>query len=474
MEAGGSPQPTHSPTFESVAPTLTKDDVERFGRQMLVEEIGAAHMGEIRRSHVVCVGAGGLGSTILLYLAGAGVGQLTIVDFDDVEVSNLHRQVIHAAANVGRSKAESAKEGCLRLFPAAHVDALAIALTPANAEHLFRSCDVVVDGTDNVAARYLINDAAMRCRRPLVSGSAMGWDGQLSVYGYRGGPCYRCLFPVPPPPATVGSCNDSGVMGPLPGMIGCLQALETLKVITGVGDTLSGRLFVFNGLRFTSRVVKLRGKQPQCTACSMSALENHTPLSELAGTSRPEYVNASCAISSEPLSPTAMCTVQGFASHLNGAAAGATAASASEAANTCVTLDVRARVQYDMAHLPDSVCVPYSVLLQWDRAGTLVTQLFEVLQRYMPSKAEVGEVERRVSGSVVVFVICRRGVNSVKAVKLIQRAVEKAESQESISNNGGDGVAQRAENPLRRFVFKNVEGGLNAYHARVDANFPYY
>ncbi|KPI89869.1 putative molybdopterin synthase sulfurylase-like protein [Leptomonas seymouri] len=445
--------PVGSRAFESVAVTLTNSDIERFGRQMLVDEIGAAHMESIRRGRVVCVGAGGLGSTILLYLATAGVGHLVIVDFDDVELSNLHRQVIHQTASVGLPKAVSARDACLRLFPAASVEALTTTLTPANAERIFRDCDVVVDGTDNVAARYLINDAAMRCRKPLVSGGAMGWEGQLSVFGYRDGPCYRCLFPQPPPPETVGSCNETGVMGPLPGMIGCLQALETLKVLAGVGEALNGRMFIFNGLRFTSRVVRLRGKQPQCTACSPSALEDKTPLTALGSSSRPEYAGASCAAAPEPIAPSASLTVQDFA------------VLRKAAASTTITLDVRVRLQYDMAHLPHSVCVPYQTLLQWERAGTLVQQLDELLQATLTVE---GTADSEVShkGPVTVFVLCRRGINSVKAVKLIQRALA--------GNEGHQRDSQHVEHLRDRFTFKNVEGGLNAYHRNVDRAFPFY
>ncbi|CAM45457.1 putative molybdopterin synthase sulphurylase-like protein [Leishmania braziliensis MHOM/BR/75/M2904] len=455
MDASSSDNALPHGAFVSAAPTLTKDNVERFGRQMLVEEIGAAHMEQIRHAHVVCVGAGGLGSTILLYLAAAGVGRLTIIDFDDVELSNLQRQVIHTTAAVGQPKALSAKASCLRLFPGAHVDAVVEALTPSNAERLLATCDVVVDGTDNVAARYLINDAAMRCGKPLVSGSAIGWDGQLSVYGYRGGPCYRCLFPQPPPPEAVGSCNDSGVMGPLPGMIGCLQALEVLKVATGVGETLSGRLFLFNGLQFTSRVVKLRGRQPRCVACSATALADATPLADLAILARPEYVPKSCAAAYTSSPPGRSCSASEYAAHMPGAAAAATA-------ERCITLDVRARVQYDMAHLPHSVNVPYQSMQQWQRAGTVVTHLSEVLEKALPPQsaaAHGGTVPE-----VMVYVLCRRGINSLKATALIRAALEEEQAK------GDRATAAR----LGQYVFQNVSGGLNAYHCEVDRGFPYY
>ncbi|KAK7195316.1 molybdopterin synthase sulfurylase-like protein [Novymonas esmeraldas] len=461
---GGDAEPRAA--FVSAAPLLTKDDVERFCRQMLVEEIGAAHMESIRRTHVVCVGAGGLGSTILLYLAAAGVGRLTVVDFDDVEVSNLHRQVIHASAAVGRPKAVSARESCLRLCPTAHIDAAVEALCPANAERLCAAADVVVDGTDNVAARYLINDAAMRCGKPLISGSAMGWDGQLSVYGYRGGPCYRCLFPQPPPPETVGSCNDSGVMGPLPGMIGCLQALEVLKVATGVGETLSGRLFLFNGLRFTSRIVQLRARQPHCAACGAAARMDTTALADLAASTRPEYVASSCSVSpAARLGAGAVCSAVEFAS-----------ARCAADHHRSVTLDVRMRPQYDMAHLPDSVNVPYRTLQQWRRAGTLMAQLADALEKALPPTSDCAPDGATATAATptatVVYVVCRRGINSVHAVALIHAALQEAVAA---AETPDDAVAvTTAAARLRRHTFRSVTGGLNAYHREAEPAFPYY
>ncbi|KAG5475925.1 hypothetical protein CUR178_03639 [Leishmania enriettii] len=461
MELGVTKDASPHTAFVSAAPILTKDDVERFGRQMLVEEIGAAHMGKIRNTHVMCVGAGGLGSTILLYLAAAGVGRLTIVDYDDVELSNLHRQVVHTTAAIGRPKALSAKESCLHLFPAARVDAVVEALSPDNAERLIATCDIVVDGTDNVAARYLINDAAMRCSKPLVSGSAMGWDGQLSVYGHQGGPCYRCLFPQPPPPEMVGSCNESGVMGPVPGMIGCLQALEVLKVATGVGEALSGRMFLFNGLRFSSRVVKLRGRQPYCAACSPAALADATPLSALAALARPEYIASPCAAIPVSSPFVISCCASEYAA-------------ATAAAQHHVTLDVRVPLQYDMAHLAHSINVPYQSLQQWKGAGTLLLHLADMLDKAVPSEPGTQGCMRNAPGAaashgdaeskVVVYVLCRRGIDSRRSAAVICAALAEAEAK-------GDSAAVAR---LGRYEFRNVSGGLNAYSREVDRDFPYY
>lgn len=465
--SSSAPLSEHRPVFESDAPTLTSDEIEQFARQMLVDEIGPIHMAQIRAAHVVCIGAGGLGSTILLYLTAAGVGRLTIVDFDEVERSNLHRQVIHAEATIGMLKVESAKAACLRLAPGVRVETISSPLSTSNAVSIMEQCDVVVDGTDNVASRYIINDAAMRCHKPLVSGSAMGWDGQLSVYGYLGGPCYRCLFPHPPPPEAVGSCNETGVMGPLPGLIGCLQALEALKVIAGVGEVLSGRMLLFNGLRLTSRVVQLRGRQPSCDACSPAALSSSAPLASLTA-QRPEYLATSCAVAVEKLPSGCSCSPAEFAK--------ARLAPAVGSAGHCITIDVRARLQHEMVRLPHSENLPFQTMAQWSRTAALVKNFAAFLTNILAQKEllssmekedemrEDGEEEKMeaAAASLTVFFLCRRGVNSAKAVKLLLEALEKAPPSLS-------GVP-----PLCGIILKSVDGGLNAYHKTVEKAFPYY
>jgi adenylyltransferase/sulfurtransferase len=221
---------------------------------------------KLKNAKVLCIGAGGLGSPLLLYLAAAGVGRLGIVDFDVVDYTNLQRQVIHGTADVGRSKLESAQAAIREINPNVEVVGHDARLTSENALELFRDFDIVVDGTDNFPTRYLVNDACVLLGKPNVYGSIFRFEGQASVFYARQGPCYRCLYPEPPPPGLVPSCAEGGVLGVLPGIVGCLQAMETIKLIIGQGQTLIGRLLVFDALAMKFRELKLR-KNPDCPVC---------------------------------------------------------------------------------------------------------------------------------------------------------------------------------------------------------------
>ncbi|KAJ3389653.1 Molybdenum cofactor synthesis protein 3 [Lobulomyces angularis] len=247
---------------------LTKDEIERFSRQLLIKEIGVEGQIKLRNSKVLVVGAGGLGSPVILYLAATGIGKLGIVDYDEVESSNLQRQVIHNQYTVGKSKSDSAKLAVESLTSFTNCISYNILLDTSNAMDLIKNYDVVVDCTDNVATRYLLNDSCVLNGKPLVSGSAIKMDGQLTVYNYEDGPCYRCLFPQPPPPETVSNCGDAGVLGAVTGVIGCLQALETVKLICGIGPSYFKKLLLFDAVTGMLRVVKLRSKQPTCEICS--------------------------------------------------------------------------------------------------------------------------------------------------------------------------------------------------------------
>eukprot|EP01105_Mastigella_eilhardi_P005655 TRINITY_DN1730_c0_g1_i10.p2 TRINITY_DN1730_c0_g1~~TRINITY_DN1730_c0_g1_i10.p2 ORF type:complete len:277 (+),score=63.85 TRINITY_DN1730_c0_g1_i10:571-1401(+) len=240
----------------------------RYARQEALAEVGAAGQLRVRGARVLVVGAGGLGSAALLYLAGAGLGALGVCDADTVAVHNLHRQVIHSTDRAGRNKAESAQQTLALLNPDVKIVAYPFRVTGENVMSLVANYDVVVDATDNVAARYLLSDACVLSGGlPLVSAAALRFDGQLSVYCAGNAPCYRCVNPSPPPPAAIRTCVQAGVFGPVPGVLGAMEAVEALKVVAGIGDTLTGRLLIYDGLRGTSRVVKLRGRQPQCPVC---------------------------------------------------------------------------------------------------------------------------------------------------------------------------------------------------------------
>ncbi|MEC7947815.1 MAG: molybdopterin-synthase adenylyltransferase MoeB [Myxococcota bacterium] len=239
-------------------PELDDADVSRYSRHLLLEQVGVDGQRRLKGSSVLCVGCGGLGSPLLLYLAAAGVGRIGIVDFDLVEESNLQRQVIHGSSSVGERKLESARARILDLNPRCQVDLFPVALRSDNALEILQDYDVIVDGTDNFPTRYLINDACVILGKPFVYGSIFKFEGQVTVFNHEGGPNYRDLYPEPPPPGLVPSCAEGGVLGVLPGVIGCIQATETLKILLDQGRSLSGRLLLYDALSMGFRELKLR------------------------------------------------------------------------------------------------------------------------------------------------------------------------------------------------------------------------
>ena len=246
---------------------LNNEEIRRYSRHLILPEVGMAGQKKIRSTSVLCIGAGGLGSPIAMYLAAAGIGKLGIVDFDTVDYSNLQRQILHTDADVGRSKAESAKETIAGINPNVEVVLHNTRINSENALDLIRPYDIVVDGTDNFPTRYLTNDACVLLKKPNVYGSIFRFEGQASVFAPElGGPCYRCLYPEPPPPGMVPSCAEGGVLGVLPGIIGCIQATEILKLALGTGATLVGRLLLFDALDMKFRELKLR-RDPECPVC---------------------------------------------------------------------------------------------------------------------------------------------------------------------------------------------------------------
>ena len=257
--AGGTE--TESGTEEPPAaelPELTNAEVARYSRHLILPEVGMEGQRKLKAARVLCVGTGGLGSPLLLYLAAAGVGRIGIVDFDVVDESNLQRQIIHGTSSVGRPKIESARDRVLDINPNIQVDLYNEALTSENALRIMEGYDIVVDGTDNFPTRYLVNDACVILGKPNVYGSIFKFEGQVTVFNYEDGPNYRDLYPEPPPPGLVPSCAEGGVLGILPGVVGCLQATETVKIILGAGNTLKGRLLLYDALNMKFRELKLR------------------------------------------------------------------------------------------------------------------------------------------------------------------------------------------------------------------------
>jgi sulfur-carrier protein adenylyltransferase/sulfurtransferase len=245
---------------------LTNEEVKRYSRHLIMPEVGVEGQEKLKKGSVLCIGAGGLGSPAALYLAAAGVGTVGIVDFDVVDYSNLQRQVIHGTSDVGRSKLASAKDRLLELNPHINIETYETALSSKNALDLFRPYDVILDGTDNFPTRYLTNDACVILGKPNAYGSIFRFEGQASVFATRGGPCYRCLYPEPPPPGLVPSCAEGGVLGVLPGVVGTIQATEAIKLIMGIGEPLIGRFLIYDALRMKFRELKLK-KDPDCPVC---------------------------------------------------------------------------------------------------------------------------------------------------------------------------------------------------------------
>ncbi len=245
-----------NPNLEEIQ--LSSDDYDRYSRHLILPEVGVDGQKRLKAAKVLCIGTGGLGSPLLLYLAAAGIGTLGIVDFDIVDKSNLQRQVIHGTSSLGKPKIESAKSRILEINPYCQVNLHEVRLSSENALDIIEPYDIVVDGTDNFPTRYLVNDACVLLNKPNVYGSIFRFEGQATVFNYEGGPNYRDLYPEPPPPGMVPSCAEGGVLGILPGIIGVIQATETVKIITKTGRTLNGRLLLYNALEMTFRELKLR------------------------------------------------------------------------------------------------------------------------------------------------------------------------------------------------------------------------
>jgi len=253
-------------TAPNTLPELTTDDLSRYSRHLILPEVGMEGQRRLKAARVLCVGTGGLGSPLALYLTAAGIGTLGLVDFDVVDSSNLQRQIIHSTKDIGRKKIDSAEEKLTALNPAINIVRHETMLTSANALDILKDYDIVADGTDNFPTRYLVNDACVLLGKPNVYGSIFRFEGQASVFATEAGPCYRCLYPEPPPPGLVPSCAEGGVLGILPGLVGVIQATEVIKLILGKGDSLVGRLLLVDALNMRFRELKLR-KNPDCPVC---------------------------------------------------------------------------------------------------------------------------------------------------------------------------------------------------------------
>jgi adenylyltransferase/sulfurtransferase len=324
------------PPLVEPAAELTVDEVRRYSRHLIIPDVGMTGQKRLKNAKVLCVGAGGLGSPALLYLAAAGVGTLGIVDFDVVDESNLQRQVIHGQSDVGRPKAESARDSIREINPYVTVIVHKERLDSDNAMQIFADYDLIVDGTDNFATRYLVNDACVLLGKPYVWGSIYRFDGQASVFWAEYGPCYRCLYPEPPPPGMVPSCAEGGVLGVLCASIGSIQVNEAIKVITGIGEPLAGRLMIYDALEMTYRSVKVR-KDPECPVCG----KNPT-VTELI-----DYEEFCGAVSEEAQEAAAGSTIT--ARQLK---------DMQDAGENIYLVDVREPNEYEIVSIPGAVLIP--------------------------------------------------------------------------------------------------------------------
>ena len=352
---------------------LSPDELLRYSRHVVMPEVGVEGQLKLQQAKVLCVGAGGLGAPLSLYLAAAGVGRIGIVDFDAVDASNLQRQVLFSTNDIGRPKTEAAAARLRGLNPHIRIDAWQTRLTSENALDLLKEYDIVVDGTDNFPARYLVNDACVLLGKPNVYGSIFRFEGQVSVFGTPGGPCYRCVYPEPPPPGLVPSCAEGGVLGVLPGIVGAMQAAETLKLILATGDSLAGRLLLLDVLTMTFREMKLR-KNPACPVCG-----EHRTVTTLI-----DYTEF-CGLRGEETSSMAAKVPEITPRELKARL---------DRGDDLFLLDVREPQEYRICHLN----------------GRLIP-LGEIPQR-------VGELDR--SREMVVY--CRSGKRSADAVEFLQRA----------------------------------------------------
>uniref|UniRef100_A0A3P9JGN4 Adenylyltransferase and sulfurtransferase MOCS3 n=1 Tax=Oryzias latipes TaxID=8090 RepID=A0A3P9JGN4_ORYLA len=407
-------------------PSLSNEDIMRYSRQLLLPDLGVQGQLKLSQTSVLVVGCGGLGCPLAQYLAAAGIGRLGLLDYDEVELSNLHRQVLHGEENQGQAKALSAARSVKRLNSGVECIPYHLQLSPENALQLVQQYDIVADCSDNVPTRYLVNDACVLSGKPLVSASALRMEGQLTVYNYHGGPCYRCLYPVPPPPETVTNCSDGGVLGVVPGIMGCLQALEVLKIASGQGTACGQQLLLFDAQNARFRSIRLRPKQPSCVVCgeipSVTRLVDYEAFCGSAATDKCRKLNL--------LSKDQRITVQDYKSII-------------DSTGPHILLDVRPLVEVEICSLPSSLNIPLSSLEEKKSKD------IQLLQE------KISQVKQQMAGDqqAPVYVVCKLGNDSQKAVQLLEK----------MSGEEVDGI-----------TVKDIAGGLMAWAKMIDPSFPRY
>lgn len=417
---------------------LTNDEIRRYGRHLIMPEFGLEGQRRLKASSVLIIGTGGLGSPLALYLAAAGIGRIGLVDYDTVDESNLQRQIVHGQSTLGVLKVDSAKQRLLDLNPTLQVDTYNVPLTSDNAIEIMTPYDVIIDGTDNFPTRYLVNDACVKLGKPNVYGSILRFEGQLSVFFGQEGPCYRCMFPEPPPPGLVPNCAEAGVLGVLPGVIGTMQATEAIKLITGIGDPMIGRMLLYDALEMSFTTIKVR-KNPACPVCGAGVdpasvelidyeefcgvpAHDHAPTkaaAEAAAPAAPEALDATADL------PVPQITVVDLKRRL-------------DAGEDLFIVDVRNPEEFLIAALDGTLRLP---------KPQIMLAVEDVLNDRRPAdETPLAQIPR----DREVIVHCRSGVRSTDVIHML-RAV------------GYD---------PRKLV--NVEGGILAWARQIDPSMPTY
>ena len=394
--------------------SLTHEEVARYSRQLILPELGPTGQKKLVASSVLIVGCGGLGCPAAIYLGAAGVGSLGLIDYDAVELSNLHRQILHTEAKVGVSKSVSVASAVKALNNNVEVIPFDVTLTSETAMQIIPKFDIVLDCTDNVATRYLLNDACVMADRPLVSGSALRFEGQLTIYHFKGGPCFRCIHPKPPPPETVTNCSDGGVVGVVPGVIGVLQALEAIKIITGIGTTLSEKLLLFDGFGGMFRTVKLRGHKSSCEVCGDNPTITHLiDYEQFCGSAASDKDKGLTV-----LERGKRVSVKEYKELL-------------DQGTSHLLLDVRLPVEQEICRLPNSVNIPLKNIKKSESVSTIENELSSL-------------------GTKNVYCLCRRGNDSQLAVTYLETVLPTD------------------------CIIKDIMGGLTAWAKKIDDSFPVY
>ncbi|PON91906.1 Ubiquitin-activating enzyme E [Trema orientale] len=400
---------------------LSPDNIYRYSRHLLLPSFGVQGQSNLLKSSILVVGAGGLGSPALLYLAACGVGRLGIVDHDVVELNNMHRQIIHTEEYIGQPKVKSAAAACRSINSTIKIVEHQEALRTSNALEILSQYDIVVDATDNAPSRYMISDCCVVLGKPLVSGAALGLEGQLTVYNYNGGPCYRCLFPTPPPSTACQRCADSGVLGVVPGVIGCLQALEAIKIASAIGEPLSGRMLLFDALSARIRIVKIRGRSFQCEACGENATFTRQQFQEFDYEKFTETPLSPSPLKLNLLQADSRISTKEFKEKI-------------VKGEAHLLVDVRPEHHFKIVSLPGSLNIPFR---------SLEARLPEI------SSALEEEGNKTNSGSgAQLYVLCRRGNDSQRAVQYLHK--------------------------MGFTSAKDIIGGLEGWARDVDPNFPMY